>query len=273
MGTLQSQLPAPRNECERRIAEMDPWFHNIRLPDGTQTAPHHPLGDFPAYKWARIEPHIPRDLRGWSVLDIGCNAGFYTLELARRGAFVHAMDIDMRYLRQAQWVLAQHGLQEQVSFRQGSVYDLIGEDSTYDLVWFMGVFYHLRYPLLALDAVARRVGRLLVFQTLEMPGNSEEKELFSDLPIDQRVQMGWPGWPRMAFIERKLAGDFTNWWAPDAICTRSLLRSAGLRISVSPEPEIHICSPDPHREDWQRELAESDFRALARNLRLEKDTP
>ena len=75
----------------RRIEALRPWFHNLHLPDGSQTAPDHPLGDFPAYKWQEIAPTLPEDLGGWRVLDIGCNAGFYSLELARRGAVVTAI--------------------------------------------------------------------------------------------------------------------------------------------------------------------------------------
>lgn len=89
------------SEIRRTVEELAPWFHNLHLPDGTQTAPEHYLGDFPARLWATIEPHIPNDLTGWSVLDIGCNAGFYCFELARRGAQVTGIDHDERYLRQA----------------------------------------------------------------------------------------------------------------------------------------------------------------------------
>ncbi len=68
------------------IAALGPWFHNLHLPDGRQTAPGHPLGDFPSFKWRELAPSLPQDLTGWSALDIGCNAGFYSFELARRGA-------------------------------------------------------------------------------------------------------------------------------------------------------------------------------------------
>src|SRR5207248_1514672 len=80
------------------IASLAPWFHNLHLPNGTQTAPEHPLGDFPAVKWRQIAPFIAPDLTGWRALDIGCNAGFYSFELARRGAEVTALDIDPHYL-------------------------------------------------------------------------------------------------------------------------------------------------------------------------------
>ena len=76
------------------IDDLKPWFHNLHLPNGAQTAPDHPLGDFPANKWAQLSAHIPSNLTGWSVIDIGCNAGFYSFELVRRGAMVTAIDVD-----------------------------------------------------------------------------------------------------------------------------------------------------------------------------------
>ena len=70
---------------EQEIGKLGPWFHNIHLPDGTQTAPDHYLGDFPAWKWAELAPVIPSNLTGWTALDVGCNAGYYSFQLARRG--------------------------------------------------------------------------------------------------------------------------------------------------------------------------------------------
>src|ERR671932_2784588 len=85
---LQTFVSAPTPEREREIASLGPWFHNLHLPDGAQTAPNHALGDFPAFKWRELAPHLPSDLTGWRALDIGCNAGFYSFELAKRGASV-----------------------------------------------------------------------------------------------------------------------------------------------------------------------------------------
>ena len=75
---LQHQVSAPSRERQDEIAALGPWFHNLHLPDGSETAPHHALGDFPAFKWAEIAPHLPQQLSGWRALDIGCNAGFYS---------------------------------------------------------------------------------------------------------------------------------------------------------------------------------------------------
>jgi tRNA (mo5U34)-methyltransferase len=239
--TLETQ---PVHDAE--IAALGPWFHNLRLPDGRETAPDHPLGDFPAFKWRELGPALPRDLSGWHALDIGCNAGFYAFELARRGATVLAVDADAHYLRQAAWARAQFGLENRVELRQLQVYDLARIGETFDLVLFLGVLYHLRYPLLALDIVAQRVGRLLALQTLTVPGE-EAVEPPADLPLEERGRLRDPGWPMMAFVERSLAGDPTNWWAPSRACVTAMVRSAGLEIVGLPGDEIYLCRPAGER--------------------------
>jgi tRNA (mo5U34)-methyltransferase len=225
---------------DAEIAGFAPWFHNLHLPDGRQTAPDHPLGDFPRFKWDAIAPHLPDDLSGWTALDIGCNAGFYSFQLAERGARVTGLEVDPHYLAQACWAAKQFDYD--VRFRRGSVYDLVNATEQWDLVLFMGVLYHLRHPLLALDAVARVVRRTLVLQTLTMPGD-ERVDAPPDLDIDERDRLREPGWPTMAFIERRLADDDTNWWAPNAACVEAMARSAGLRIDAHPAHETWLCSP------------------------------
>lgn len=258
--TLQSRgsQGASSDALARRISQLAPWFHNLHLPDGHQTAPDHPLGDFPAYKWAQIVPWIPDDLGGATVLDIGCNAGYYSFELARRGADVLAIDSDPHYLQQARWASEWLDPERRIGFRRMQIYDLgrLGRD--FDLVLFLGVLYHLRHPQLALDLVARVVRDRLILQTLTMPG-SAPSELPADLPIDERERLTAPGWPRAAFIERSLAGDPTNWWALDDACVQAMLRSAGLAVTATPGHEIYVCAPltgvDPaaaYREDELR---------------------
>jgi tRNA (mo5U34)-methyltransferase len=227
--------------------ELGPWFHNLHLPSGEQTAPDHPLGDFPAFKWRQIAPHIPADLGGARALDIGCNAGFYSFELAARGASVLAVDVDDHYLRQARWAAEQLDPHGRVEFSRMTVYALAELDERFDLVLFLGVLYHLRHPLLALDIVADRVGGRLVLQTLTMPGDPP-LEAPEDLPIGDRDSLTGPGWPRAAFIEHHLAGDPTNWWAPDDACVQAMLRSAGMRVTAIPDHEIYVCEPDPEHD-------------------------
>src|SRR5690606_28018867 len=102
--------------------ELGPWFHNLRI-GGHATAPDHFLGDYPAFKWARFSHVVPQDLEGRTVLDIGCNAGFYAIEMKRRNAGrVVGIDSDERYLKQAAFAARHAGVE--IELRQMSVYDV-----------------------------------------------------------------------------------------------------------------------------------------------------
>jgi tRNA (mo5U34)-methyltransferase len=249
-------------EVPGAIAELGPWFHNLHLPDGRQTAPEHPLGDFPAFKWQQIEGSLPEDLAGARALDVGCNAGYYAFQLASRGAEVLALDPDEHYLQQGRWAARYLDPEARVEFRLGSVYDLVDLEGAFEVVLFMGVLYHLRHPLLALDIVAERVGGRLVLQTLTMPGEGSPGTP-EDVEIDQRRRLLEPNWPRAAFIEHRLAGDPTNWWAADTACVEAMIRSAGLRVSERPGHEIWICERD-ETNDHARELRTMELRAATR---------
>jgi len=233
------------------------------LPGGVQTCPDHVLGDFPSFKWRAIEPSLPRDLRGVSVLDIGCNAGFYSFELAKRGALVDAFDVDEHYLAQAIWAARQLGLDGRVNFERRHLYDLARSDRCWDIVLFLGVFYHLRYPLLGLDIVSRRVKKLLIFQSLTTPESSVEPETF-DLGLDERDRLERPGWPKMAFIEHRLAGDETNWWAPNHAGLEAMLRSSGMNVIARPAHEIYICTPNPRSDSGAPSWSEREYSAATR---------
>ncbi|RJQ87558.1 MAG: TIGR04290 family methyltransferase [Desulfobacteraceae bacterium] len=242
------------------VAELAPWFHNIHLPGGLQTAPEHVLGDFPANKWLRIRDHLPGDLRGWQALDIGCNAGFYSFALARLGAQVTAIDNNAHYLRQARWAAGQLNLSPSIHFEQMSVYALARTRRSFDLILFMGVFYHLRYPLLALDIVARKVKRRMVFQTLSLPG-MEIFDTGEDRGLAERSDLLHPGWPKMAFIEHKMAGDPTNWWVANHAGVTAMLRSSGMRVIENPAEEIYICEPGG-KNDWTSDFIDKGLREL-----------
>jgi tRNA (mo5U34)-methyltransferase len=233
-----------RSEIEQRVRDLGDWFHNMNL-DGVQTAPHHFLGDYPTVKWRRFCDAIPADLHGWTVLDIGCNAGFYSQEMKRRGADrVVGIDSDPRYLAQARFAAEVARLD--IEFRQMSVYDLPAMGERFDLVLFMGVLYHLRHPLLALDILfSHTVGRMLVCQSM-LRGSDEVRPLAPDWDFSDTTPFADAAFPRMFFIERRYAGDGTNWWIPNRACLQGMLRSAGFEITAHPEREVFICRPlDP----------------------------
>ncbi|MGE5647493.1 MAG: TIGR04290 family methyltransferase [Acidobacteriota bacterium] len=229
----------PPGEIRRRVRELGEWFHNIDL-DGVQTAPHHFLGDYPAVKWRAFAHSIPNDLGGKSVLDVGCNAGYYSVEMKRRGAGrVVGIDYDDRYLAQARFASEVRGFD--IEFRKLSVYDVAELGERFDIVLFLGVLYHLRYPLLALDRLhAHAVGDLLVFQSM-LRGSPEEGHVAADYPFSSRDHFDEPGYPKMHFVEHKYSNDPTNWWIPNRACAEAMLRSAGFEILEHPEEEVFLC--------------------------------
>ncbi|MEH3147122.1 MAG: TIGR04290 family methyltransferase [Methylobacterium frigidaeris] len=232
----------------REIAALGRWFHNIDLGGGVTTAPGHFLGDYPAVKWRRFADAIPADLTGKSVLDIGCNGGFYAIEMKRRGADrVLAVDSDESYLAQGRFAASRVGVE--IEFRRLSVYDVGALGERFDVVLFMGVLYHLRHPLLALDLIRTHVADgLLVFQSMQR-GSRAVAALAPDYDFWDMDQFEEPGYPRLHFIEQSYAGDPTNWWIPNRAATEAMLRASGFRIAAHPEAEVYLCeaAPLPYR--------------------------
>ncbi|MBV8073419.1 MAG: TIGR04290 family methyltransferase [Acidobacteriaceae bacterium] len=229
-------------QVAQRAQELGPWFHNISLL-GVATAPGHFLGDYPSSKWRNFENAIPQDLRGMTVLDVGCNGGFYSIEMKRRGADrVLGIDHDEGYLRQAQFAAEVLGLD--IAFEQMSVYEVPRLNERFDLVLFMGVFYHLRYPLLALDILRQHaVKDWFVFQSM-LRGSRTVPAIAQDYPFSEKAVFDHPGFPKMHFVEHSYSNDWTNWWIPNRACAEAVLRSAGFTIQSVPEQEVFVCRCD-----------------------------
>ncbi|HLJ85881.1 MAG TPA: TIGR04290 family methyltransferase [Candidatus Angelobacter sp.] len=233
--------PLGQEELAHQIAALGDWFHNLNL-KGIQTAPNHFLGDFPYVKWKGIASEFPQDMTGATVLDLGCNGGFYALELKRRGADrVLGIDVDERYLRQAKFAANVLGLS--IEFEKCSVYNVDRIPGQFDYVLFMGVFYHLRYPIYALDQIVKKIKGKLVFQTM-IRGSLSTPHLQEDYHFWDKEIFLRPDFPGMYFIEKSYAGDPTNWWIPNHGGMEAILRSSGLKILSHPEEETWVCSAD-----------------------------
>jgi tRNA (mo5U34)-methyltransferase len=228
-----------RSVDQRAIADLGPWFHNLHLPGGIETCPEHWAGDFPRWKWLEFEGHLPRDMTGWRVLDIGCNAGFYSFELARRGGDVLGIDINSHYLAQARWAADRLGLTN-VRFARRQLYELDPAEH-FDLILFLGVFYHLRYPMLALDFLARLRPQLMVFQTLTQGSGEICPQARQDCDFASRERLARPDWPHLAFVETTFCRDPTNWWVPNHAAVAGMLRAAGFDVIAQPGEETWVC--------------------------------
>jgi tRNA (mo5U34)-methyltransferase len=245
-SVTQSSRFQDREWLTRRVGELGEWFHNLDL-YGVPTAPNHFLGDFPNIKWKHIEPAIPRDLSGATVLDIGCNGGFYSIEMKRRGAErVIGIDVDDRYLNQARFAAEALGLE--IEFAKRSVYEVDSLPGQFDFVLFMGVLYHLRYPLYALDKVVQKVAGKLVFQTM-IRGSEETREWEKNYQFWDKKMFDDARFPCMYFIEHRYANDPTNWWIPNRAAAEAMLRSAGMKIVAHPEAETWVCVPESVSRD------------------------
>ncbi|MEO8502534.1 MAG: methyltransferase domain-containing protein [Acidobacteriota bacterium] len=136
-----------RAEAQRRIAAHPHWYHRIEVLPGLFT----PGINDSAEALARIElAGLPRDCVGMRALDVGCRDGFFAFELERRGATV--VGVDAVAPDGTGFSIASGILESKVEYRVDNVYNLTAERlGRFDIVLFLGVVYHLRHPLLALE--------------------------------------------------------------------------------------------------------------------------
>jgi tRNA (mo5U34)-methyltransferase len=122
-----------------------------------------------------------------------------------------------------------------------SVYDVGELRERFDVVVFMGVFYHLRHPLLALDLIHEHVaGELLLFQSMQR-GSPEVEPLDPNYDFWTVDLFDRSAYPKMHFVEQRYADDPTNWWIPNRACVEAMLRSSGFQVLEHPEAEVYLC--------------------------------
>jgi SAM-dependent methyltransferase len=154
---MMSSRPAVSSNLSETLNGLE-WYQRIPLGPGIYT----PGGEDTEGKLKRLD--LPANLSGKSVLDIGCNEGYFAFEAERRGAS-RVLGIDANEKVRPKFELVKELLRSRVEFRALSVYDLdqatIGK---FDLVFFLAVFHHLRYPFLALDKIASVTDGLAVME-------------------------------------------------------------------------------------------------------------
>ncbi len=155
-----------------RVAALRPWFHQIDLGNGLRTkeqsAGAEPV-DHPRSTWEFVKHAVPVNLAGQSVLDVGCNAGFYAIEAKRRGAArVLGIDAGSRVIRQA--VLVRDVLGLDIDYRRMSVYEISpGNVGTFDVTMALGLLYHCKHLLLAVERLFLVTRGLLIIESEVLP--------------------------------------------------------------------------------------------------------
>jgi len=194
------------DELRSEVAKIS-WYHSIDLGNGIVTP-----GRERESTASRLEKlKIPEQLRGLSVLDVGAWDGFFSFEAERRGAKrVLATDVWTTESKRG-FELARRALGSHVEDMTIDVFDLTPERvGVFDLVLFLGVLYHLRHPLLALERIFSVTSNHLILET--------------------HVDMGWNNRPGMVFYPNaELYHDPSNWWGPNPAAVISMLKSVGFK--------------------------------------------
>jgi tRNA (mo5U34)-methyltransferase len=211
-----------RSEIAAAIASHDRWFHQIELAPGIVT----PGIDKSAENLRLID--LPADLRGLRVLDLGARDGFFSFECERRGADVIAID----YLPAAAtgFAIAAKILGSGVRYEQANIYHVTPERfGHFDLVLMLGLLYHLRDPLGAIDLVRNVCSDRLILEShvcdddFVLP-NGKKTRLAS-------VRPGLSNVPIMQFCPgSSLNADHSNYWAPNTACIEAMLREASFDV-------------------------------------------
>ena len=214
-------------EIRRLIAEHGRWWHEIDVGPGIIT----PGDDSNRMKLPILDSlGLPRDMNGLRALDVGCSDGFFTFEMERRGAQVVAMDFVPE--THSGFATARKILDSRVEYRMENVYNLSLERfGQFDVVVFLGVLYHLRKPLAALDAIRSVmkpgaqlfVGTMMIDEYFVLPDGSVST-LEQVSPILKSVPL-WQAYPGGS-----LNGDFTNCFAPNRRALEVALEEAQFRV-------------------------------------------
>ena len=199
--------PSASDPNQKKLEELARlgWYHSMELPDG-RVIPGFQSLDVLRHRLAQFP--LPADLRGKRALDIGAWDGWFTFELERRGARVLAVDSTAI----ERFRIARDLLGSQAEYRIDDVCRLSpAQIGHFDIVMFLGVLYHLKHPMLALEKVCELSTDMVCVESF-----------VTDEGADPAAR------PLMEFYETtELCGQFDNWVGPNTACLLALCRTAG----------------------------------------------
>ena len=225
---LKDDLRGEEREALREAILKREWFHTIDLGDGLVTPGRVPLEEL--HKLA-MDVGLPQDFTGKRVLDIGAWDGFFSFEAERRGAS-EVLAIDVVPLETTGFALAKKFLNSKARYQQLSVYDLAPQVGKFDVVLFFGVWYHLRYPILAIDRI---------WEVLEEGGDLylesaclDNYLVLDDETVDSLENLD-PALSDTALLQfyrldELNPGDFSNWFSFSRKAVEDILLSAGFEV-------------------------------------------
>ena len=206
---MNNQMPGPgfigRDVAEAMVSAVPHWHHKFEIFPGVVT----PGAYDPLFMLEKLR--LPHDMSGMRVLDVGPSDGFFSMQMALRGATTTA--IDYRDKNAHGFGVMEHLTGLKFDYHQMNIYDIehsrLGK---FDVVLFLGVLYHLPDMMRALDTLTRLCRSRLIIETHIEPDFM-------------------PGVAAARYYEAAtLAGDHTNFWVPNKECLHAMLRDTGLQI-------------------------------------------
>ncbi len=225
MAAHHSIPEAPRNFSPERFFAGTHWHQKWELFRGVDTPGRNPVAEL-----SQIVG-LPEDLTGKRVLDVGAFHGCFSFECERRGA-AEVVALGLEDPEEFGFNRLKKVLGSRVEYRHQSLYAISPRElGTFDLVLFLGVLYHLRYPLLGIDRV-RSVARDLVLV---------ESHVIDDAPYQRTPDGGGATCPALQgtpiwrqYLGGELTpGDESNWFSPNMRAAIEALESAGLAVESS----------------------------------------
>jgi tRNA (mo5U34)-methyltransferase len=210
-------------EIRKRIDSVPHWYHRIEIVQGIVTPG---INDTPT---SLKLLDLPKTMTGLRVLDIGARDGFYSFECERRGAEVVA--IDYASSEDTGFRVAKELLGSKVDLIHDNVYNVCPEKyGLFDIVLFLGVLYHLRDPMRAIDSIRSVCRGELFLETHTIDQSILSRDAGNSLNVlllETMLEM-----PLMQFYPRDtLNRDFTNYWGPNMQCVESMLEEANFTVT------------------------------------------
>lgn len=203
----QARNPDFTTESGRQVEELDAlgWYHSMELPDGTTIKGFQTIEQL---RWRLAQFPISQNLSGKRVLDVGAWDGWFSFEMERRGAQVVAVDTKTS----SRFLQARSMLSSSVEYIEADICHLTPKQIGYfDIVLCLGVLYHVKHPLLALERICELSTDLACIESFVIDNGDDTNAI-----------------PVMEFYEgTELRGQFDNWVGPNLACLLAFSRTAG----------------------------------------------
>jgi tRNA (mo5U34)-methyltransferase len=204
------------DDIKQLVAGYDKWYHQYEFLPGVKTNAQQKTAEILN---ALDTVGLPQDASGLRVLDVGCCDGFFSFEMEKRGAEV--VPIDYRNVNNLGFGIAKRILKSDLTARVDTIYNVTPQKyGQFDIVLFLGVLYHLRHPILALDRMRAMLspGGKIFLETHMIPDGDE------NLPLSKYYRRD------------ALGGNYTNYFGPNAACVEAWLDAAEFKLIDWQEP-------------------------------------